>query len=141
MITGFVLGAFTTLLGLLLIYLMLRFSSAEKERHSDLLENMEENYSRLQSAVSELLARADEADQESKYLRGRLSPELSRRLSQACTELVVLGDKVKLIESRLSRDDAKGAGRDILKNLSTANRLSAEIKQIRQEIQKRRDAT
>lgn len=133
MISGFAIGVATTLLALLIFFLVQRFSAAAREDRAELLEQMHENYSRLQTAVSEMLARADEADQESKYL-SKVPAELSRRLSKACSELVALGDKVKLIETRLSRKDANGAGRDILRTLGKANQLSTEIKRIRQEL-------
>lgn len=133
MISGFAIGVATTLLAILILFLVQRFSAAARDRRVDLLEEMQENYSRLQTAVSEMLARADEADQETKYL-SKIPGDLSRRLSKACSDLVALGDKVKLIEGRLSRKDAGGAGRDILKSLGKANQLSTEIKQIRAEI-------
>lgn len=133
MISGFAIGVATTLLACLILFLVHRFSAVAREQRAEQLEQMQENYGRLQSAVAEMLARADEADQETKYLR-RTPEGLSKRLSNACSDLVVLGDKVKLIESRLSRKDSGGAARDILRTLGKANQLSAELKQIRGEI-------
>lgn len=143
MISGFVIGVLTSLIAFLAMYIYLRFFGGAKERRADLLEKMQGNYHRLQDALVELLAKADEADQETKYLSkgSELEPELSKRLSRACSELVVLGDKIKLIEAQLAREDAKGASRDILKTLGTANQLSAELKKIRQEIKQLRDAS
>ncbi len=135
MISGFAIGVVTTLVSILILFLVHRFSAVARENRAELLEQMHENYSRLQAAVSEMLARADEADQESKYLE-KVPTDLSRRLSKACSELVALGDKVRSIESRFSRKDPNGAGRDILRSLGKANQLSTEIKQIRSEIAK-----
>lgn len=136
MIIAFAVGVVATLVTVMAAFLAIKFSQNSKLQREDLLERMEENFGRLQSAVTELLARADEADQESKYLRKGLHPELSRRLSKACSELVVLGDKVKLIENRLAKKDTAHAGHEIIKTLDKANRLSSEIREIREAIKK-----
>ncbi|MGH9550942.1 MAG: hypothetical protein ACRD3W_16290, partial [Terriglobales bacterium] len=67
---------------------------------------------RLKSIVSELLARADEADQQSKY-SGVPSEEWSRELRVTCTALVNLGDQLPEID-RLLAEEKTGPARETI---------------------------
>ena len=92
----------------------------------------------MRDALSELMARADDADQESKYLGEKLNAEVSEKLSRICSELVLLGDAVRVIESRLESNEIGHAKRDLLISLGAAKKISREIHEVREEIRRKR---
>lgn len=136
MLTGFELGVASTVFVLILAFAALKFSRRDREKL--VIEKLEQNTVRLQNAISELMARANEVDQESKYLQGGLDLALSRRLEQACSDLVVLGDAVKVIEARIEQRELKLAKDDLLISLGAADKIRSQINEIREEIRRKR---
>ncbi len=134
MLEGFAIGVGACILFLLAVFLLRRSFKNGKTQ----IGKMELSTKRLQSAISELMARANELDQESKFLGEAFRPELSSRLAKACEDLVLLGDALNLIEARISRQELDSARDDLLISLGAANKISAEIKQISEEIRHKR---
>lgn len=134
MITGFAIGVASTVCALLLAYLIARFARDGRT----VVPRMERASRRLQDAISELMARANEADQESKYISGGMSDELAQRLSKACSDLVLLADAVKVIDTRIARNELDNARKDLLISLGAANKISTEINDIRSEIRRKK---
>jgi hypothetical protein len=71
------------------------------------LEMLESFYKRLKSCTSDLLAKANEMDQESKVLHKELSKDWSKSLGTTCSQLVTLADQTKMIERYLDRRDPR----------------------------------
>lgn len=124
------------MLAVLFLFVCLKFWKSGDQKL--LAERFEASNRRLQDAVSELMARANEIDQESKFLEGGLSADQSERLQKACSELVILGDAVDVIETRLSQRDLKSAEQDLLITLGAADKIRTEISEIREEIRQKR---
>lgn len=118
----------------LLVYAGIKLSKQQASSIAD-LHRMSK---RLQDALSELMARADDADQESKYLGDSLPALVSEKLSRVCSDLVVLGDAVKVIQSRLESNETDHAKKGLLISLGAAKKINREIDEIREEIRKRR---
>ncbi len=134
MLEGFAIGVATCIV--VSVFAFVLRSKMKTERNA--LGKMELSTKRLQTAISELMSRADELDQESKFLADGLRPDLSKRLAKACEDLVLLGDAVGLIEARISRQEFESAKDDLLISLGAANKISDEINEIRQEIRQKR---
>lgn len=137
MITGFAIGIASSLIMLLAV-----FAVAQKLKRGGgkgLLAKMKMTTKRLQEAVAELMARADELDQESKFLgAGVTRTDFSQRVAKACSELVLLQDAVKVIEDRIESQDLKSAKEDLVISLGVANKISYEINELREEIRLKR---
>ncbi len=134
MLTGFAIGVASCFVLLLSAFVLRRNSKSDR----NIVSKMEYSTKRLQQAISELLSRVNELDQESKFLKGGMRPELSQRLAKACEDLVLLGDAVNLVETKISRQELDSAKEDLLISLGAANKINGEIKEIREEIRQKR---
>lgn len=101
-----------------------------KERKQRQLATLHEYNSRLKSVVSELLARADEIDQQSKYT-GVPDAGWSQLLREACTDLVKLGDQLPVIDRFLSQEEVGAARKVILECCRKADGVSRQLEKIR----------
>lgn len=134
MVLGFELGVASTLvvlLGALVTVAVLRNRENSSKR-------LRASVLKLRALVSELLSRADHLDQESKFVSGGLKPEQSECLTRACEDLVLLGDAVDVIETRIKQKELNLARKDLLISLAAADKISAQMKEIRQEIETRK---
>lgn len=131
MMTGFLIGVLSSLALLLFGVVIIRLT--RRDRTKDVVEKMERTTKRLQQALAELMSRADEIDQESKFIGESMSPSLSQRLSKVCSDLVVLGDAVKVIETRIEKLELDHAKKDLLISLGAASKISSEINEVRDE--------
>lgn len=136
MMTGFLIGVLSSLALLLFGVVIIRLT--RRDRTKDVVEKMERTTKRLQQALAELMSRADEIDQESKFIGESMSPSLSQRLSKVCSDLVVLGDAVKVIETRIEKLELDHAKKDLLISLGAASKISSEINEVRDEIRQKR---
>jgi hypothetical protein len=134
MIDGIVLGVIGTVAAFALIFAAVKLSRKE----SISIEDLQRKSARLRDALSELMARADDADQESKYLGEKLNTEVSEKLSRICSDLVLLGDAVRVIESRLQSNEIGHAKKDLLISLGAAKKINREIHEVREEIRRKR---
>lgn len=130
-ISGFELGVASTMLVLLAATVC--FCIVKKNGNS--AARLILSTRRLQNLLTELMSKADELDQQSKYVNGGLHPELSQKLAKACEDLVLLGDAVKVIETRISQRELDLARKDLLISLGAADKISSEIQEIRSSIQ------
>lgn len=135
MITGFIAGVTCSLVFAIAIYLCVRVM--DKERKQRLSKLIEASNKSLAEAVSELMARANEVDQETKYLQKGSQPEVSERLGQVCKDLVVLGDAVNVINKRIEQKQLDSAKTDLLISLGAASKISSEINDIRKTIRQK----
>ncbi|HEY9775646.1 MAG TPA: hypothetical protein V6C81_17920 [Planktothrix sp.] len=101
-----------------------------RDRRRRRLEQIEEYHERLRSVISELLAKADEVDQQGKYL-GVPSAEWTHILRAACSELVKLGDDLPKIEKMLEEQDLNGARDTVLESCRKASKISRQLDSIR----------
>ncbi len=86
---------------------------------------------RLHAIVERLLARADEIDQEQKYLPVPAGGNNSTRLARACSELVVLGDSLKMLDVLAESGDLRRLRADLLRCCRVAARLARELEAMR----------
>ena len=87
---------------------------------------------RLKKIVSALLASADAIDQESQYLLCVQDRQWSRKLAEACTDLVLLGDNLAVIESYARLGKVGLTRNELLKSLDAAEKLLGELREIRE---------
>lgn len=85
------------------------FLKARRER--DLLA-IRSYHSRLSLVVSELLARANEIDQQSKYLPAETEAEWSKIYEKLGRALVLMGDTLVIIKDHVDQKNVKG-GREV----------------------------
>lgn len=104
---------FCSLAGLIVVGLSWRkialYLNARRER--DLLA-LRTYHSRLSLVVGELLARANELDQQSKYLPVETEKEWSRMYENLGQALVLMGDTLIIIKEHVEQKNVKG-GRDV----------------------------
>lgn len=86
-----------------------RYLNARRERDLLALRNY---HSRLSLVVGELLARANELDQQSKYLPVETEKEWSRMYENLGQALVLMGDTLKIIKGHVDEKNVKG-GREV----------------------------
>lgn len=86
-----------------------RYLKARRER--DLIA-IQSYHGRLSLVVSELLARANELDQQSKYLPAETEAEWNRVYEKLGRALVLMGDTLSIIKERLEEKNVKG-GREV----------------------------
>lgn len=99
-----------------------------------LLITMSNHSERLQLIVSELLSRVDDLDAECKYRQLTLSSEHSRRLEAVCSELVLLGDVIRLLDKQIDARSDKRAQKQLKRSLDSAAKVSDELSSLRQDI-------
>jgi len=80
-------------------------------RETDLLA-IQSYHERLSLVVSELLARANELDQQSKYLPAETEAEWNRVYEKLGRALVLMGDTLVIIKERIAEKNVKG-GREV----------------------------
>ena len=125
MITGFAIGVVSSLGMLLFVFALAQIL---KRGGGQKLRARTERITRhLQKAIAELMARADELDQDCRYLGQSTLPEVSQRIAKACGDLSLLQDAVKVIETRIESRNLKTAQEDLLLSLGAANKISLEI--------------
>lgn len=100
------------------------FLSARRERH---LLSMKQYHSRLSIVVSELMARANEIDQQSKYLPAETEKEWSAGYERIGGALVVMGDALVLIQERVEEKNVKSAREMILLLCREASLVSKRL--------------
>ena len=138
MITGFAIGVVSSLGMLLFVFALAQIL---KRGGGQKLRARTERITRhLQKAIAELMARADELDQDCRYLGQSTLPEVSQRIAKACGDLSLLQDAVKVIETRIESRNLKTAQEDLLLSLGAANKISLEINELREEIRLRRQS-
>jgi len=82
------------------------FLKARRERN---LLALDHYHSRLSLVVSELLSRANEIDQQSKYLPQEMEAEWSASFVKLGNALVVMGDALVIIKERVAEKNVKSA--------------------------------
>jgi hypothetical protein len=136
MMTGLVIGVASSLFTLLVVFAVAQ--SLKRGGAKELRPRLTSMTRRLQQAVAELLARADDLDQDLRFMGGKTRPETSNRVAKACGDLALLQDAVKVIEDRIASQDLKKAQEDLIISLGVANKLSEEINDLREEIRLKR---
>lgn len=133
---GFTVGFFVALalviLSLVGLAIWRRLISDSKSS----LSNLVDSQIRLQNIVSELLARANEADQDLAYLSSKVDKKYTVRLSAICSKLVSLGDSLVDIEADIKSKNAAAARSKLSENVEAAKQLSTDLQIIRIEIQR-----
>lgn len=102
-----------------------------EDRRQRQLAELESYNKRLQYVVERLLARVDDIDQEQKYLGQPVSAETSKRLASTCTELVTLGDSLKLVDTMLEARDVHQSRRTLLRCCRIAAHVASELNHVR----------
>lgn len=102
-----------------------------EERRKDQLHVLEKHHERLKLIVSDLLAKADEVDSSTKYLREKLDYETQQRLAETCRDLVLLGDVTKGIEEMLKTKRLSASRRALLHACELAAHDARKLRAIR----------
>jgi hypothetical protein len=134
MITGFAIGVASSFFMLLIAFAVAQNLKRGGAKELQLARMTE----RLQEGVAELIARADELDQDLKYMGSAARPELSERVAKACGDLVLVQDAVKVVQGRIASRNYKSAREDLLSALGIANKISCEINDLRERIRPKR---
>lgn len=94
------------------------------------LVSLREYQERLRAVINELLARADEADQQSKYM-GVPNQAWSQELRTACTSLVKLGDDLPEIDRLLGEENVDESREIILESCRKAHKIAQQLQELR----------
>lgn len=117
-----------TFFGFIVLALIWRqLSKYLEQRRLRQLSQMHSYNRRLKLIVSELLAKANDIDQESKYISQTPDHNWSQRLLASCSDLVVLGNSLHLIEHKLGEGNVKESRESILSSCRIAVRVSTEL--------------
>ncbi len=103
-----------------------RLIDESKQCREDELALLESFYKRLKNATNELLVKANELDQQSKYYQ--LPSEWSSSLAKNCNRLVTLGEQLNVIERYLEKGHVKTARERLVQSLSLALNLGLELR-------------
>ena len=103
-----------------------------KQRKTQRIAALKIEHARLEAATSELLSRVNDIDLASKYQK--ISPSISARLSECCSEVGKLAEALKDIETKTQAGDVQQANRLLLIWLPRAVTLSKEINLLRAEL-------
>lgn len=99
------------------------------ERRKRELAHLHLNYARLKNLVSELLARANEADEQAAYMAVNDSRR-ARKLRSICDELVLLSDTLPEIESLLAEERIKPSREAITRSVHAIEAIAKQIEEI-----------
>jgi hypothetical protein len=105
-----------------------------KMRRREALRRMNDYNLRLSRVVNHLLARANEVDQESKYIETKMTSRWSQAMANTCTELVLLGDAVKMIERQIESADLQSCRKSMLESVHIAGHLSLSLDGLQAEM-------
>jgi len=98
------------------------------------LANLREYQERLRVVVNDLLTKADEVDQQSKY-SGVPNKAWVQELRVACTALVKLGDQLPEIDRLLAEENVGDSQQIILESCRKAHEIGQQLRQLRQNEQ------
>jgi hypothetical protein len=112
---------------IVLLFVWRQISKFFAQRRSQQVLLMQSYHQRLKPIVSELLAKANDIDQESKYLTGGVEQNWSSQLVLACSELIVLGDSLTCIEHSLDEGNIRQSKENLLSSLKIAVKVSREL--------------
>jgi len=101
------------------------------------LEALEGYYKRLKDVTSDLLAKANEMDQESKLLHKELSKDWSKTLGSTCSQLVTLADQTKMIERYLDKREPRPVRQLLFGACNLAGRSAKQLRWLRISAQKK----
>jgi len=90
-----------------------------------------EYHHRLRSVLSDLLDKANELDQASKFMTGQPSIEWSSLLESSCSKLVKLGESLKRIEESLVEGEVGATREYIIDSCSSANEVKRQLETLR----------
>jgi hypothetical protein len=88
---------------------------------------------RLETVMSELLARANELDQAAKYLPSDKAARVSDNVGKVCEELVRLGETLPLLDELLQSENVKESKDGILRTCRMASKISADMKLVEEQ--------
>jgi len=87
---------------------------------------------RLQVLVGELLKRADDLDQESKFLdENALEQSWHDELARVCCDLVALGDTVKEVDILIREKQVKIVRRSLMRSTDMASRIADRLRSMK----------
>lgn len=118
-----------------------RLTRLLKDRREQQFRVLERHHGRLKVIVGDLLAKADELDSSTKYLRNQLDDDTTLRLAETCRELVLLGDVTTGIEVLLKTKNVGAARRALLHACELAameSRKLRAIKHLVRDLERRR---
>jgi FKBP-type peptidyl-prolyl cis-trans isomerase (trigger factor) len=101
------------------------------------LESLDGYYKRLKNLTSDLLAKANEMDQESKLLHRELSKDWSRTLGTTCSQLVTLADQTKMIERYLDKREPRAVRQLLSTSCTLAGKTVKQLRWLRISAQKK----
>lgn len=102
-------------------------------RRQNQLERLTDYHSRLRLSVSKMLSRANEIDQEAKYLSSSWSERTKERYTKALEGLVLLGESLVVIEKSFESKQLKKGEWALLRSCRVAIRLSEELDAVESE--------
>jgi hypothetical protein len=105
---------------------LMRLLDEAKLRKQIELETLQDFHVRLKNVTNDLLARANEMDQESKLLPDQ-PKEWSRTLGSTCSQLVILADQTKLIERYLNNREPRSVRQLLLGACTLAGKTGQQL--------------
>lgn len=102
-------------------------SANKKEKIAEL----ELHRKKLATLVGELLRKADDIDQSTKYGQGRLSKDWHNLLASTCQELASLSETVSDMAKLVQSGDLEASQRALLRATDIASHLSERLREIK----------
>lgn len=102
-------------------------SANKKEKIAEL----ELHRKKLASLIGELLRKADDIDQATKYGQSKLSKDWHTLLASTCQELVALSETVNDMTKLVQSGDVQASQRALLRATDIASHLSERLREIK----------
>ena len=105
-------------------------------KQKDDVARLRDYNNRLGHVVSELLAKANEIDQDRSFAQ-LADRELSQTISNTCEQLVTLADSIAMIDHQLKDGHLDEGRRNILVTVQAADTINKRMDQLRLKVKKK----
>lgn len=112
-----------------------KLARASAEKQHDELQQLRNYHERLRIVLSELLAKANEVDQQTKFI-GVPDRKFSDDLKAACTRLTAIYDALPVIEKLLEARDVRSSRKMLLESTRVATHVSGVLDSMQRDEQK-----
>jgi hypothetical protein len=105
-------------------------------KQKDDVARLRDYNNRLGQVISELLAKANEIDQDRSFAQ-LADRELSQNISSTCEQLITLADSISLIDHQLKDGQLDEGRRNILATVNAADAINRRMDQLRLKVKKK----
>jgi hypothetical protein len=134
LLLGVIIGFCVALLTVVAVPFTMFLRRKLQRHHEEQLRLLERHKERLKVIVGDLLAKADEVDAATKYLRNQVDDDTQQRLAETCRELVLLGDVTKTIEDLLKTRNVGATRQALLHACELAAHDSRKLRAIKHAV-------